>query len=208
MPAFSHARPSRRHSTASPPHRAEASRSKSAPPPLRQLDERQIGQITAWQAREHPTHSPQAGQQNEVDSTLIAEGQVGIAPAGSDITYGAVTSCMTVTCHFNDGRKAGAHMVLATDGSTQLSSHEILPALRSCLNGTVARVELVGDFESWQTKYFTLPAFEGGYDLPHDPRPLHEAVLEEIGLRHIPVEMRQHDEGTLIIGGAHHDASS
>lgn len=168
---------------------SEQPRSRSAAPGTRPLDQRQLSQIAERREREPGARAP----------ISIPEGRVEVAPVGAGIRYGAVTSCMTVTCYLDDGRKAGAHMVLVTGDGAQLASHQILSALRGRLDGKVGKVELIGDFESWQTKYLKLPAFEGGYDLPDDPRPLKDAILEELGLSGTPVETRQHAEGDLTL---------
>lgn len=80
----------------------------------------------------------------------ISEDHVGTAAAADTINFGAVTSCMTITCLLDDGSKVAAHLV--QEGSPT----KTFLALKAALQGkTVSKVAAVGDGASWGPKLKT-----------------------------------------------------
>jgi hypothetical protein len=74
-----------------------------------------------------------------------SEGEVKEAKPDDDIDFGAVTSCMTITCILEDGGKVAAH-----DAIYQRVSPHIFEALKRKLdNRKVARVVAAGSGSCW-----------------------------------------------------------
>lgn len=85
----------------------------------------------------------------------IAEGQVATVPAGGQIHYPGLNSCMTVTVHLRNGSMVGGHMVIRHEGG-QNSSDQVMQDIRQRVgNGPVAAIELVGDFQSWNSLWLS-----------------------------------------------------
>lgn len=75
----------------------------------------------------------------------ISEDHVGIAGPADTINFGAVTSCMTITCLLDDGSKVAAHLVQFGG-----SPDKTLMALKAAVQGkTVTKVVAMGDGDSW-----------------------------------------------------------
>jgi hypothetical protein len=111
----------------------------------------------------------------------VDEGQVDEAgPEG--IEYGAVTSCMTVTCLLDDGNHVGGHLSLTIpDG--RYDSASVLPAMWGLIGSrAVVLVHLAGNSDMWSPSYLTEPQWKGsGETADLNPFYTEQPPVEDLG---------------------------
>ncbi len=90
----------------------------------------------------------------------VDEGEVG--EAGEEgIEYGAVTSCLTVTCLMDDGSHIGGHLSLVIPPG-RLDSSLVLTSMRSMFGArSPIMVHIAGQLDLWNSRYLREPLMTG-----------------------------------------------
>ncbi|MFI1577580.1 hypothetical protein [Embleya sp. NPDC020630] len=115
---------------------------------------------------------------------LITEGAASGTPAGTEIDYGHVDSCLTVTCHLDAGRMVGGHLALyastenvAASEPLQLDSNLVLPRMLVLIGkSAVQRLDVIGA-QGWGTELLDK---SGCSDFLHQGKEWAESTLDEM----------------------------
>lgn len=84
----------------------------------------------------------------------IREGEAERVPAGTNLIYPGINSCLTITAVYAGGERCGGHVVMFPEGS-QKSLQEICDFIKS--NGNASQLFIVGDIETWNQNWSMLP---------------------------------------------------